>query len=69
MCISNVGKKLSSVVRRFIKDERAVTAIEYGVIGVCMAVMLAVVFSSDGTLNDALNDAMDKISASIAAIS
>ncbi|MEZ9510749.1 Flp family type IVb pilin [Vibrio breoganii] len=33
---------------RFIKDERGVTAIEYGVIGVALAVGLAIVFGTGG---------------------
>lgn len=40
---------LKSLLTRFKNDERGVTAIEYGVIGVALAVGLALVFgTSDG---------------------
>ncbi|MBW8183280.1 Flp family type IVb pilin [Shewanella nanhaiensis] len=43
------------------KDERGVTAIEYGLIGVAMAVALTAAFASDGNLMTALNEAFAKI--------
>lgn len=43
------------------KDERGVTAIEYGLIGVAMAVLLGVVFSTDGSLVNALTAAFGVI--------
>ncbi|CAH0529693.1 Flp family type IVb pilin [Vibrio hippocampi] len=44
-------------------DERGVTAIEYGLIAVAMAVVLGAVFSStDGELLKNLNAAFDKVS-------
>ncbi|MCL1145372.1 Flp family type IVb pilin [Shewanella marinintestina] len=47
------------------KDERGVTAIEYGLIGVAMAVALTAAFASDGSLMTALNDAFAKITANL----
>jgi pilus assembly protein Flp/PilA len=50
------------------KDERGVTAIEYGLIGVAMAVALTAAFASDGSLMTALNLAFTKITDSLTKI-
>ncbi|MCW8327413.1 Flp family type IVb pilin [Photobacterium sp. SDRW27] len=52
----------------FKKDERGVTAIEYGLIGVAMAMIVGAAFASDGDLRKNLADAYDQISASIAKV-
>lgn len=52
----------------FKKDERGVTAIEYGLIGVAMAVMVGAAFSSDGSIVKNLTDAYGKISTSIESV-
>ncbi|GMQ46359.1 Flp family type IVb pilin [Vibrio sp. 10N] len=38
-----------TLLNEFKRDERGVTAIEYGLIGVAMAVALGVIFSQTGT--------------------
>ncbi|GAM58836.1 hypothetical protein JCM19231_4820 [Vibrio ishigakensis] len=40
---------LKSLISRFVKDERGVTAIEYGVIGVAIASVLGIVMYTGGT--------------------
>ncbi|MEZ9302180.1 hypothetical protein BCT94_13820 [Vibrio breoganii] len=46
---------LKTFLTRFIKDERGVTAIEYGIIGVALAVVLvAVIGAGDGSDGDGL---------------
>ncbi|MEZ9578402.1 MULTISPECIES: Flp family type IVb pilin [unclassified Vibrio] len=51
------------------KDERGVTAIEYGLIAVAMATMLIVVFYTDATsFVDDLEDAFDEIQTEISGV-
>lgn len=47
------------------KDERGVTAIEYGLIGVAMAVALGVIFGSNGSLIGELKTAFGKITTAL----
>ena len=47
------------------KDESGVTAIEYGLIAVAMAVALTAVFASDGNLMTALNKAFSLITTNL----
>ncbi|MDD1794657.1 Flp family type IVb pilin [Enterovibrio makurazakiensis] len=55
---------LLKIAKRFTKDERGVTAIEYAIIGVAIsAIVLAVV--ADGGLGKALGDAMTVIDTNI----
>ncbi|NRB42709.1 MAG: Flp family type IVb pilin [Pseudomonadales bacterium] len=53
----------------FKNDERGVVAIEYAVMGIALAAILLVVFSTEGSLYQALELAMDEIKAIIMAIS
>ncbi|MEH0688116.1 Flp family type IVb pilin [Vibrio cholerae] len=55
---------ISQLLKAFKKDERGVTAIEYGLIGVAMAGLLAVVLT---TADDSLLDGLKKSYESIAA--
>ncbi|MGF1875946.1 Flp family type IVb pilin [Photobacterium profundum] len=50
-------------------DERGVTAIEYGLIAVAMAVLLGAVFSTDGSLITALQNGFKVISDQLTAMS
>ncbi|GAM61479.1 hypothetical protein JCM19232_5780 [Vibrio ishigakensis] len=52
---------LKSFLNRFKNDERGVTAIEYGIIGVALAVVLALVFNSEGGLVDTVLDAFNEM--------
>ncbi|MDD9175404.1 Flp family type IVb pilin [Aliivibrio sp. S2TY2] len=51
--------KSQLALQSFKNDERGVTAIEYAIIGVCMATIVFAVFN--GTLKGALETAMNKI--------
>ena len=49
----------------FIRSRDAVTAIEYAVVAVAIAGIVAAVFASDGTLKQALDTAMTNLSTAI----
>ena len=49
----------------FIRSRDAVTAIEYAVVAVAIAGIVAAVFASDGTLKQALDTAMTNVSNAI----
>jgi len=51
----------TSFLATYKNDERGVTAIEYGLIGVAMATLLAAVFTTNGTLLTALKSAFSTI--------
>ncbi len=57
--------KSQLALQSFKNDERGVTAIEYAIIGVCMSAIVLAVFN--GTLQEALQGAMDTISTNITA--
>jgi pilus assembly protein Flp/PilA len=50
-----------TLLNEFKRDERGVTAIEYGLIGVAMAVVLAAVFTDSGSLMTSLKAVFTKI--------
>ncbi|WP_261815604.1 Flp family type IVb pilin [Vibrio gallicus] len=52
---------LKSLITRFVNDERGVTAIEYGVIGVAIAVVIGAVMTGDTGLAAAIGDSFDGI--------
>ena len=57
---------ISQLLKAFKKDERGVTAIEYGLIGVAMAGLLAVVLTTaDDSLLDGLKNSYESIAADI----
>jgi pilus assembly protein Flp/PilA len=56
-------------VEQILRDERGVTAIEYAIVGVAIAAIVAYMMGSGGPLSKALNDAMLKISDSINSVS
>ncbi|MFA0474445.1 Flp family type IVb pilin [Vibrio breoganii] len=47
---------LKTFLTRFIKDERGVTAIEYGVIGVAIAVVIGAVMNAENGIADTVLD-------------
>lgn len=51
---------------KFQKDQRGVTAIEYGLIAIAMAALLTAVFSKDGSVIDGLRNGYNSISTSLA---
>lgn len=57
--------KLQLALEQFKQDQRGVTSIEYAIIGVAIAAIVAAVFSDTGAVATALNNAMDSISNSI----
>lgn len=60
---------ISQLLKAFKKDERGVTAIEYGLIGVAMAGLLAVVLSTnDDSLIDNLKGSFESIASDISAV-
>jgi pilus assembly protein Flp/PilA len=57
-------KSLTSSIKRFLRDEEGVTAIEYGLIAALIAVVLIAGASAAGTaLNDLFNDIADCLEA------
>ncbi|WP_318462624.1 Flp family type IVb pilin [Photobacterium leiognathi] len=52
---------------KFQKDQRGVTAIEYGLIAIAMAALLTAVFSTNGTITKSLTAGYAKIGSSISA--
>ncbi|BDY04214.1 Flp family type IVb pilin [Ferrimonas sp. YFM] len=53
--------KAQAALTTFKRDERGVTAIEYGLIGVAMAVILGVAFANDGAIFTSLKQAFGTI--------
>ncbi|EOU2462864.1 Flp family type IVb pilin [Vibrio navarrensis] len=52
---------MKNMIRDFIKNEDGVTAIEYAMIGVAMAVLLGALFKKDGEFGKGLTDAFQDI--------
>ncbi|MGF1724404.1 Flp family type IVb pilin [Photobacterium nomapromontoriensis] len=64
--ITKLYTKTHAFMTSYKNDEQGVTAIEYGLIGVAMAVLLGVVLSSgDNTMLGELQDAFDGISSAL----
>ena len=53
--------ELQLFIREFAQNEEGVTAIEYALVGVAVAVIVGVVFGSDGALQGALETGMASI--------
>ena len=62
--ITKLYVKTSMFISQFKNDERGVTAIEYGLIGVAMAVLLAAALDSNGFIGE-LTKAFAKIATTI----
>ena len=62
--ITKLYVKTTMFLSQFKSDERGVTAIEYGLIGVAMAVLLAAALNGDGFIGK-LSEAFGKISTEI----
>ncbi|MEZ8802266.1 Flp family type IVb pilin [Vibrio splendidus] len=62
--ITKLYVKTSMFLSQFKNDERGVTAIEYGLIGVAMAVLLAAALNSTGFIGE-LKTAFAKIASTI----
>lgn len=56
---------LTKIARKFTKNTAGVTAIEYAIVGVAVAALVATVFGNTGTLKTAFDDAFGKISTSV----
>ncbi len=56
---------MKNLLSQFWNNEDGVTAIEYAMIGVGMAVILGALFASDGKFGGAINSAFDKIAGKI----
>ena len=50
---------------KFQKDQRGVTAIEYGLIAIAMAALLTAVFAKDGSVINNLKGTYDKIGSTL----
>ncbi|WP_157378541.1 Flp family type IVb pilin [Aliagarivorans taiwanensis] len=61
-------KGVQSQLRGFASDQRAVTSIEYGVIGVCIALMLSLILVSDGAFQSAIRELLNVLTGEIDAI-
>ncbi|WP_026957756.1 Flp family type IVb pilin [Aliagarivorans taiwanensis] len=60
---------IQALMGRFVKDQRGVTAIEYGMIGVAIAVLLGALFTTGGddgnTVIDAITGAFETITTTL----
>ena len=54
-----------SSLRQFFRDERGVTAIEYGILAAAMAAAVGVIFGSDGAFVTALREKFKTIASDI----
>ena len=61
--------KATEAVRNFKKDEAGVTAIEYGLIAVAIAVLIVDVFYSDNGFKAALQNQFNNLSSTVSAAS
>ncbi len=59
--MKNLMKKSETLLVRYWQDERAVTAIEYGVLAASIAIGIGALFSSDGGFMPALEETFNKI--------
>lgn len=57
--------KAQAALQQFKNDERGVTAIEYAIIAVAVAVMVAAVFGNGGALQTALSTAMATVTSAV----
>ena len=53
--------QLQLLIKEFLKENAGVTAIEYALVGVAVAVIVAAVFGEGGDLQDALEEGMSSI--------
>ncbi len=63
---------LKSLISRFVKDERGVTAIEYGVIGVAIAVVVGIAMTGaggDDGLTAAISAAFEGMTSAMTSVS
>jgi pilus assembly protein Flp/PilA len=56
-----IKKVMKDNLKRFLSDERGVTAIEYGILAAAMAAAIGVIFGSDGVFVTALKDRFSSI--------
>ncbi|GAL21051.1 Flp pilus assembly protein [Vibrio maritimus] len=63
--MAKLQTKAVAFLNDFKNDERGVTAIEYGLIAAAMAAALTVVFGSDGSIVEPLQNAFNKIVSSL----
>lgn len=54
-----------SQIRKFLRDESGVTAIEYGILAAAMAAAVGVIFGSDGVFISALREKFQDIASDI----
>lgn len=59
--MKNSAEKFQALLLRYWHDERAVTAIEYGVLAASIAIGIGALFASDGEFMTALDDTFKKI--------
>lgn len=52
---------MKASIRRFLSDERGVTAIEYGILAAAMAAAIGVIFGADGVFVTALKERFSSI--------
>ena len=57
----NSHQKMIQNIKRFLRDESGVTAIEYGILAAAMAAAVGYIFSSDGAFISALRDKFQQI--------
>lgn len=60
--------KARLAVDAFMRDQRGVTAIEYAIVAVAVAAIVASVFGTNGQLSQALSGAFSKVSSTIDAV-
>lgn len=55
----------SAFFKKFLRDQRGVTAIEYGILAAGLAVVIATAVSQDGAFAQAINDIFGRITANL----
>jgi pilus assembly protein Flp/PilA len=52
-------------LQRFVRDEEGATAVEYGIIAGLMALMLVVIFGTDGVVATTLTELFESVSTAV----
>ena len=67
--ITKAYANVSAFLATYKNDQRGVTAIEYGLIGVAMVAVVSVAFASDGSIVSGLTAAFTKIGTTLTTFS
>lgn len=68
MYLSTVRAKTRNFLGKFVKSERGVTAIEYAIVAAGVAVVVMVIFKSDGPVASMLSNTFESLKTKMADI-